>query len=59
MSMIQNGKQIAIDENAWKILVKTKEEIRKQGRHPSLSDAIRYLHQSHELLTQKKKEPEW
>ena len=36
-------KQIAIDENAWHILVTVKERLRKEGRHPSLSDAIRCL----------------
>ena len=36
-------KQIAIDENAWRILVRVKSELRKEGRNPSLSDAIRHL----------------
>jgi hypothetical protein len=36
-------KQIAIDENAWSILCEVKEELRKEGRNPSLSDAVRRL----------------
>lgn len=36
-------KQIAIDEDAWGLLCKVKEELRKTGRTPSLSDAIRHV----------------
>jgi len=38
-------KQIAIDEHAWRLLCKTKEEMSRTGQIPSHSSAIRYLYE--------------
>jgi len=40
---MSNLKQVAIDVDSWEILNEIKERLQKEGRNPSLSDAIRYL----------------